>query len=103
MLLVGGIGAWRGELGSMPTILAPELQSSSLSLNSSSNAKNPFLNGTSTAFSTETPLLADSHQLWTPQSKAGTDSVPGGQHSQSPVDQSPRHFRCVTSDWDYGG
>ncbi|KAF7308949.1 Ubiquitin carboxyl-terminal hydrolase 4 [Mycena kentingensis (nom. inval.)] len=101
MLLVGGLDAWRREIGDAEMMSSPPLKSSTPTstpilngINSASSMSNG-VNGTANNPFTRSPLLSngfsstsgDSHQLWMPRSRADTNSTP----------QSPPHHRPTFS------
>jgi ubiquitin carboxyl-terminal hydrolase 8 len=119
MLLVGGMEAWRRDMGDSEIIrgsgiLSPEPQKSfftdnpiplsPLMLSSSPRSKNPFLvNGSIPAASSSMGNSSnDPHQVWTPRPRS--DSNTGGfdlrsptieHHPQYSLDQIPNHSRFV--------
>ncbi|KAF9466165.1 hypothetical protein BDZ94DRAFT_1188229 [Collybia nuda] len=106
MLLVGGMEAWRRDIGEAEIIrtggvLSPEPQKSyftehspslnSLPLSTSPRSKNPFLNGTvSVSSSSMSNSPNDPHQVWTPGPRSDSNSEYRNQFS---LDQIPSHSR----------
>lgn len=120
MLLVGGMEAWRRDMGESDVIrtsgiLSPEPQKSyftepptspnPVSLSASPRSKNPFLNGSFPIASSSTGNSPnDPHQVWTPglrsdSSTAAFDSrLPTSEHRpQHSLDQTPSHSRFVSA------